>query len=220
METFNAPPPTSAQQRLRDAAEIVLTHLSEPGRQSRADAAHALDRVLGPWLDHYFLRKGVRETEAEELTFTVWTKLLAGKHVAHSNAFALVCRTAHSVLADHVKKKEAQKNRANGERDGVPAETFMSDELEDWIQNSISGQHVDLELRDCVQKMWRLFVDKHPTRAELIEYRWEGLSYLEIAILLFGEIAEKDSKTYVARVRNRIEEARKQAKPLFKECRD
>ena len=57
-------------------------------------------------------------------------------------------------------------------------------------------------------------------RAELIEYRWEGLSYLEIANLLFGEIAEKDSKAYVARVRNRIEEARKQAKPLFEECRE
>ena len=78
------------------------------------------------------------------------------------------------------------------------------------------------------------FATTHPGRAQLIEYVADGLTYLEIATLIFGEAvkacseaakagsqaAKKETTQFINRIRNRIEEARKQARVLFQECQD
>lgn len=221
----NSPPsspqnPPTSRERLKEAAEQVVAALQSPNGNSRGDIAVGMDRLLGRWLDRYFIRHGVPEAQAEELTMDVWVNLLKGKREMPDNAFAFVCNAARNVLVDHIRHQNTAKNRAGGIAGAAKAEIFLDDELWDLVNESTAGAHADLELRDCIQKKMHHFSLTHPARAQLIEYLYQGLSYMEIATLVFGDFLERETAKVVARVRNRIEEARKQARALFEECAD
>ena len=212
-------PPTS-RDRLRDAAEQVVAALQSPNGNSRGDIAVGMDRLLGRWLDRYFIRHGVPEAQAEELTMDVWVNLLKGKREKPDNAFAFVCKAAHNVLVDHIRQQNTAKKRTGGIAGAAKAEVYLDDELWELVNESTQGTHADMELRDCIHRKMHQFSLTHPARAQLIEYWFIGLSYLEIATLIFGDFLEKEATQMVDRVRNRIEEARKQARALFAECMD
>lgn len=223
----SSPNASTARARLREAAQHMLAALQSPNSQTKADIASEADKRIGRWLDRYFIRHGVPEAQAEELTMEVWIKLIKGKHEARDNAFALICGAARSVLIDHIRNRHTAKNSAGGMKDAGSAEISVDEELWDLKAEAAPGLYADLDLRDCIQKKMHQFATTHPARAQLIEYVAEGLSYLEIAALIFGEavkargeVAKKEATQMVNRVRNRIEEARKQARVLFQECND
>jgi len=218
---------TSAKARLHEAAKHILSALHAPKGKSRADIASEADKRIGRWLDRYFMRHGVPEAQAEELTMEVWIKLLKGQYETRDNAFALICGAARSVLVDHIRYRHTAKNSAGGMKNAGSAELSLDEDLWDLTAQAAPGVYADLELRDCIQKKMHQFASTHPGRAQLIEYVAEGLSYLEIATLIFGEAvmaggeaAKKETTQMINRVRNRIEEARKQARMLFQECQD
>lgn len=221
------PEASSAKARLQEAAKLILSAFHAPNDKSKADIASEADKRIGRWLDRYFMRHGVPEAQAEELTMEVWIKLLKGKYETRDNAFALICGAARSVLIDHIRLRHTAKNSAGGMKDAGSAEVSVDEELWDLTAQATPGMYADLELRDCIQKKMHQFASTHPGRAQLIEYVAEGLSYLEIATLIFGEAvkaggqaAKKETDKMINRVRNRIEEARKQARVLFQECQD
>jgi hypothetical protein len=223
-EMFPEYRPNAQQKRLQRAAQQVMGYLTDGQVRSAGDVAHAMDTVLGRWMDQRFMRSGVPAEKAEELTQEVWCKLLAGKHVAHTNAFALICRVFHHELIDHFRREKLLKNQSNGNREGGQAEIQGDDDFWEFIQETVGDIHLSdidaFELRDCLTKQFHRFNIQHPGKFHYFLYLAEGLKYEDIAFIEFKECTEQVAPTFTQRVRGRVEEARKKARAFFAECRD
>jgi DNA-directed RNA polymerase specialized sigma24 family protein len=212
--------PKAHLQRLQKAA-----YLNDPTGMSAADIAHAMDKVLGRWLDQFFMRRApVSREEAEELTQEVWCKLLAGQHRAHTNAFALICRAANHELLDHLRRENRLRDQANGDPKAGSAEVRGDDEFWGRILDEVGDVHLSdidaFELRDCLTKQFHRFDQQYPEKFHLFLYLAEGLSVEEIAFIEFPECTEESASKFSGTARGRIAEARKKAREFFEICRD
>lgn len=208
----------------QEAADLMFQLLREGG-QATAEAARLMDRELGRWMDHYFRRFGVPDHEAEELTMDVWVKVFSRDYDVKSNGFALLCRMRKSRLADYIKHRRAAKRSADvgdagGEGASRSAEIALDDEAWDHLRESIAGEMPSFELSDCVQRKMVVYQQVSPARAELLELVATGLSYREMACIVFDVDDAAVTQQLVNRIRNRIEEARKQAAQYFEECKE
>lgn len=207
-------------QPIEEAANQFVTWLRGPRRDAARVVAQLNDQ-LGRWIDRYFLRQGVPESEAEELTGQVWIRLLSIQSEDKGNGFALLCRVRRSVFIDYVRARRAEK-RTGGTiaGDTGASEVYGDEDFWDVLSDTAEAPGPPADLEDCVQRKFAIFRSVAPARASLLEMITLGLSYKEIASSLF-DIPEDDvTQQQVARVRNRIEEARKQAEPFFRECED
>jgi DNA-directed RNA polymerase specialized sigma24 family protein len=195
-----------------------LFDLIRQGHAGKQKAACLIDQTLGNWMDQFFIRNGVPLHEAEELTMDVWLKVFSAEYEVQSNGYALLCRMRHSRLVDYIKHRHAARSRNSANE---MAEIIVDDEQWDVLVESVADTPATPDwVRDCMSRQAAAFERAAPQRSALLEMVVEGLQYKEIAAVLFQVEEEAVDKQMVARVRNRIEEARKQAAGFFEKCRE
>jgi DNA-directed RNA polymerase specialized sigma24 family protein len=211
---------STAPRSVQEAADQVFG-LLRGGARDQKQAALFMDGVLGRWMDHYFRRLGVPEDEAEELTMDVWVKVLAARYEDRGNGFALLCRMRHSRYVEYLRARHADK-RTGGSVEGLDGVSEVQGDEDFWniVLDTVAAPAAPEGLEDCVQRKFQLFQRVAPARASLLELLAEGLSYREVAGVVFDLEEAQVTNRYVARIRNRIEEARRQAEPYFEECQD
>ena len=225
----------SALDRLREAADEALAlfaqAVSHEAAQRLREAASARERggrllhqCFSRWFQRHYLRLGVSEGTAEDLTQDAFVKLYlqAHTHGVRSNAFALVCTVRRSVFLDHIKRHRAAM-RGGSDLLAGGAEVLLSDE--EWLALA-DGQDGDAQdgtlagLVDCVQRKLVVYQREAPTRAEVLELLCFGLSAREIAAVVYAKPEPEVTPKEAANMRDRIYNTRNQARSLFAECRE
>lgn len=213
-----------ALELLRQEARQFALRLKQGGKE--ADQAwRMIHGPLGRWIEGRFRRWRVDQMEAEDLLAEVWVRLLKAPPLDPERAFAVICRTQRTVFIDWLRRRYA------GIRDakrtvvpGADTEDGSEDVLTSLMDQAAFDQSKEqarfADLADCIERKLTLFESINPDRAELLVMMVEGLSYREIAMILFnkeeGEVTKKDEQN----VKNRIENARKEGRTYLDQCKE
>lgn len=218
-------------QRLQQAAQQVVELFAEAARhdaarrprearQARERGGRLLHDSFSRWFERHFRRLGASDETAEDLTQDAFVKLYTQVHAqgARSNAFALLCAVRRSTYLDHLKHLHAAKRSADDA--AQPAERLLSDE--EWLEldETRGAEPPPADLVDCVQRKLHLYQAAAPSRAEVLELLCFGLSAREIAAVVYAKDEADVTAQEAANVRDRIYNARQQARALFAECKD
>lgn len=222
---------TDNLQLMRDSATRVFQLLAEarahdqgrrPGaaQTARNEAGRELDKTFSRWMNKFYMRLGLSDEEAQDMTQDAMLRMVALTSTVKSNAFALLCRTRRSVFVDYLKHRNAGKRKAGaGGKDDVQAEVMLTEEDWDLLSDS-TGTRDSHDLRNCVEHKLEEFRQASPTRAEVLELHAHGFSAREIAAIIYDKPEDEVTAKEEASVRDRIYNAKKQAQILFAECKD
>lgn len=219
-------------QHMRDAATRIFDHFAdarraEEARQPRAaqasrdKAGTELVKVFGTWMDRFYLRRGVHEDEAADMTQEALLRLVAYSYEVRGNAFALICRARVSVLVEHWRRRGAGKRRTGNSATGDQlAEVQVGDESWDALSETVAADEVPAELVDCVQRKMFAFREISPARAEVLELHVMGLSAREMASVVYDKPEADVTKGEERNMRARVYDMKDQVQALFLECKD
>lgn len=219
-------------QHMRDAATRIFDHFAdarraEEARQPRvAQAARdkagvELMKVFGTWMNRFYLRRGVHEDEAADMTQDALLRLVAYSYEVRGNAFALICRARVSVLVEHWRRRGAGKRRTGNSATGDQvAEVQVSDESWDALSETVAADDMPVELVDCVQRKMFAFREISPARAEVLELHVMGLSAREMASVVYDKPEAEVSPGDERNMRARVYDMKDQVQALFRECKD
>ena len=219
-------------QHMRDAATRIFDHFAdarraEEARQPRVAQASRdkggteLMKAFGTWMDRFYLRHGVHEDEAGDMTQDAMLRLVAYSYEVRGNAFALICRARVSVLVEHWRRRGAGKRRTGNSATGDQvAEVQVGDESWDALSETVAADDVPAELIDCVQRKMFAFREISPARAEVLELHVMGLSAREMASVVYDKPEADVSKGEERNMRARVYDMKDQVQALFLECKD
>lgn len=197
--------------RLADASKV----------EAKAGALMVQGR-LASWMVSNFRRKGVDAQTSEDLAQDVWLKLIRmaceGRLDLRGHAIGLLGIMARTRLIDHFEAVS-----------GTAEDPAHRQENTDETQEDKPGFDVDdlpqrdppdMPLTDCVQRKMLEFAAVAPERAELLQWEALGYTHREVAVMVLKKPLEEVTRKDEGAMRSRLYEARKQAKPYFKECKD
>ncbi|MBD2859240.1 RNA polymerase sigma factor [Spongiibacter sp. KMU-158] len=146
----------------------------------------------------YFLRRGLNQADAEDLTQESFIKIV--RSAANANSItaprAWLWSVAKSVLLDHLKKTPS----SNQEWDAQGDEPFSE------------FSHDQQAMARCVEQQFQQFASSSPEGAQII--RWVVLDGFSST-----EVAEMIDRTHGA-TREYLSQLRKKLRPLLEVCRD
>jgi DNA-directed RNA polymerase specialized sigma24 family protein len=219
-------------QQMQDAAARIFDHFADArradeGRQprvaqgSRDKAGTELMKVFGTWMHRFYLRYGVREDEAADMTQDAMLRLVAYSYEVRGNAFALICRARVSVLVEHWRRRGAGKRRTGTSATGDQvAEVLVGDDSWDALSETVAADELPADLIDCVQRKMFMFREVSPARAEVLELHVMGLSAREMASVVYDKPEAEVSKGEERNMRARVYDMKDQLQALFLECKD
>lgn len=213
---------------LKEAAERLF-QLIDKSRQLRLTgetaAARQCDReigrlllegVLAQWMLRFFRRKKVPADLVEDLAQSVRLKLIRARYRVQENAFGLLHRAAYSQFVDYWRKIESGVDKYLVDR----PDDFDGDD-DTWLQSVQQQQPTpDPYLLVAVRRSLQTLEKINPKRAAILEMVAEGLSAKEIAAVLYDKDKDAVTEAEEHNIRDRVYQARKQAKPLFGDCHD
>lgn len=219
-------------QHMRDAATRIFDHFADArhaddagqlraAQAARDKAGTELMRVFGTWMNRFYLRRGVHEDEAADMTQDAMLRLVAYSYEVRGNAFALICRARVSVLVEHWRRRGAGKRRTGNSATGDQvAEVQVGDESWDALSETVPADDVPAELIDCVQRKMFAFREISPARAEVLELHVMGLSAREMASVVYDKPEAEVTKGEERNMRARVYDMKDQVQALFRECKD
>lgn len=219
-------------QQMQAAATRIFEHFADARRADEAgqprvaqaardQAGTLLMKVFGTWMDRFYLRRGVHEDEAGDMTQDAMLRLVAYSYEVRGNAFALVCRARVSVLVEHWRRRGAGKRRVGTAAAGDQvAEVLVGDESWEALSETVAADELPAELIDCVQRKMFMFREISAARAEVLELHVMGLSAREIASVIYDKPEAEVTKGEERNMRARVYDMKDQVQALFSECKD
>jgi RNA polymerase sigma factor (sigma-70 family) len=182
--------------------DMVMALLRKIPPEQQA-AALLLTMHLTKRLERFYMRKGMPEADAEELTIDTWMKLLSSRFEGKTRPVVWLWTIANSVWVDYLRSEKAQKH---GDAKKGTGEVAM--DLDDFaVAVEKADQHgaPDHSGHIDMQRLLEAFSTRSPEDAEILDLKVQGFEDQEIAETL-GFKGGSAIRDRILRARNRFKQ--------------
>jgi RNA polymerase sigma factor (sigma-70 family) len=186
----------------------ILDLLKAGDHKSKNQALKIIFNRFGSRLRWFFIRRGATEADSEDLISEVILSIFRSHDKCHGNFEPWLWTIARNEFYDYGRAKKKSKE-TDDDIDNI-IDAADADEFADLLSLEAFDELQQAQLIDCVRKGLGEYGDRHPERAQILQwYYMDEMSIAEIAALL------NRSKEAIKQV---LFQTRQQVQPYLLKC--